>query len=81
MSKDTIWTELQAVIRDVMDDEQLVITESTSAKDVPGWDSVTHVMLIVAIEKHFKIAKFSPAEIQSLKSVGNLLQIVEGRML
>jgi acyl carrier protein len=73
-----IQTELQEIFRRVFDDE-LVITDSTSASDVDGWDSIAHINLIIAIEKHFGV-KFTANEIGSLgrrgQNVGGMVQLL-----
>jgi acyl carrier protein len=72
-------SELQDVFRRVFDDDELVITESMSAADVDGWDSMAHINLIIAIEKRFEI-KFTASEIAALgrrgQNVGSMLQIL-----
>jgi acyl carrier protein len=67
---------LQDVFRDVFEDDSLVITRATTAKDVPGWDSLMHVSLMVRIESHFKI-RFRSADVGGLKNVGELVDLVE----
>ncbi len=52
---DDLWNELTAVFRECLNDDSITLAESTTAKDVPGWDSITHVLLIVAIEKKFRV--------------------------
>jgi acyl carrier protein len=68
-------TSLNEVFRDVMDDPNLALTESTTAADVEGWDSVTHVMMIVAVEKNFSV-KFTTTEIHGLRNVGDIVALV-----
>ena len=55
MNSETVMTSLTEVFRDVMDEPSLALTESTTAADVEGWDSVTHVMMILAVEKKFSV--------------------------
>jgi len=61
--------EVFDVIRDVFDDPSLPLSESTSAKDVDGWDSLMHINIIIALEKHFKV-KFATAEVSDLTNEG-----------
>jgi len=68
--------ELTSVFRNVFDDESLVLRDDMTAKDVRGWDSLTHVDLMVAVEKHFRI-KVTTREVVSMKNVGELVQLVE----
>jgi len=79
MDKIQILSEIQSIMRDVLDDESIVIDKTTTANDVEGWDSLTHIQLIVAIEKHFKI-KFSSKEILSWKNVGEMLEVISARI-
>ncbi len=67
-----VLNEVENIFRDILDEESLNLTRDTTANDVDGWDSLTHIQLIVAIEKHFKV-KFSSKEILSWKNVGELL--------
>jgi acyl carrier protein len=57
----------------------LVLEDTTVARDVPGWDSLTHVSLIVAIEREFKI-RFTSGEITKLENVGALRKLVESKL-
>jgi len=76
--------EVQSVFRDVFGDDQLELTESTTADDVDGWDSVVHLNLIVALEKRFRI-KFATAEISRLKNdgsnVGTLFDLLRRKLV
>lgn len=69
---ENIITRVQGIFRDILDEESLTLSRETTANDVDGWDSLTHIQLIVAIEKNFKV-KFSSREILSWKNVGELL--------
>lgn len=72
MERNTVLAEVQDIFRDVLDEEEIVLTDATSADDIEEWDSLSHIQLIVAIEKHFKI-KFTSKEILSWKNVGELV--------
>jgi acyl carrier protein len=75
-------SDLQEVFRRVFDDDELVITESTSAADVDGWDSMAHINLIIAVEKRFGV-KFAASEIAALgrrgQTVGSIIQILAAK--
>ena len=71
--------ELNKIFRDVLDNEDLVITEATTAADVEEWDSLNHIQLIVAIEKHYKI-RLTSQEIHSWKQVSNIMESIKSRV-
>lgn len=75
MDQDVI-NRTQNIFRMIFSDPGLAINPSTTAKDIEGWDSFTHVTLILAIEKEFKV-RFGLGELQSLASVGDLLNLIE----
>jgi acyl carrier protein len=68
--------ELQDVFRTTFEDDDLVISRSTTANDVVGWDSLTHVTLLVSLEERFGI-RFKSSEVADLKNVGELADLVE----
>lgn len=74
--------EVQEVFRGVFEDDSVVLSETTSAADVDGWDSLMHLNLIIALEKRFAV-KFSTAEISGLKdsgqNVGTLLRLIASK--
>ncbi len=72
------WDKLSDVFRNVFDDDELEINRNTTADDVEGWDSLTHVTLIINVEKAFGI-KFKSSEVASLKNVGELEDLIESR--
>tara|TARA_B100001250_G_scaffold148862_1_gene127477 strand:+ start:753 stop:995 length:243 start_codon:yes stop_codon:yes gene_type:complete len=63
------------IFKDIFDDEDLVLTQSTTAMDIDGWDSLTHISLVVAIEKFFDL-RFTAAEISNLENVGQMADLV-----
>lgn len=67
------------VFRSVFGDESLVLAPEMTADDVAGWDSVTHITLIYAVEDEFGI-KFSTRDLESLACVGDLMAIVSRRI-
>lgn len=75
MNKEETKEQVQEIFRDILDDEDLILTDNTTAHDVDGWDSLSHIQLVVAMEKHFKI-KFSAKEILSWKNVGELIDSI-----
>jgi acyl carrier protein len=79
MEEAHVYARLTPIIRDVMDDDSIKVTPQLSAKDVDGWDSLTHIRLLMTIEKAFKI-KFSTSEIGKLQSVGDLAALIRLRL-
>ena len=79
MTQDEIKDKLSAIIRDVLDDETIVLTRETSAKDVEDWDSLAHISIIVAIEKEFKV-KFDLYELKPLKNVGEMIDLIHSKI-
>lgn len=75
MTKEEILNELQPIFQDVLDDEDIVITNESNAEQIEEWDSLSHIRLIVAIEKQFNI-KFSFDELQGLKNVGDMIELI-----
>ena len=70
---------LQEIFRDQFDDDNIVLTDDTSAKDIAGWDSLTNVKLIVRIEKVYKI-RFSTGELVEVNNVGELLALIDKKL-
>lgn len=55
------------------------ISDDTIASQVPGWDSLNHVNVILAIEKFFHI-RFKPIEVLKLKNIGDLQRLVNAKV-
>jgi acyl carrier protein len=75
----TIQERLNRIFCEVFDDEDIRIGPATTANDIDGWDSLSHVNLILAIEARFKI-RFTQKELMTLKNVGDLLGKIQEKM-
>lgn len=75
MSNEEILPEVQDIMRDVFDLDDLEISPATTAEEIEEWDSLSHIRLIVAIERKFKF-KFKNSEIEGLKNVQDLVNLV-----
>ncbi len=78
MEQGQIYSRLTKIFEDVFDEDSIVVTPELSAKDVDGWDSLTHIRLMLTVEKAFKI-KFSTSEVGKLQNVGELVRLIEGK--
>tara|TARA_B110000977_G_scaffold121820_1_gene156665 strand:+ start:484 stop:723 length:240 start_codon:yes stop_codon:yes gene_type:complete len=67
--------KLLPIFQNIFDDDNLIITNLTAAKDISEWDSLAHIRLIVAIEKSFNL-RFSANEISKLKNVGDVVDLI-----
>lgn len=74
-----IKNDLQEIFRDVFDDESIIISEETTSDDIEDWDSFAQMNLIVAMEKQFGM-KFNIKEINSLKNVGEMIELIKARV-
>jgi acyl carrier protein len=77
-TRQTLHERLQHVFRTVFDDESLVLTDATTARDIPAWDSVEHINLMFAIEEAFGI-EFAGNELAEFPNVGELRRYLEAR--
>jgi acyl carrier protein len=77
MERKEILEKLQTVYRDILDDEEIVLTEETTADDIEDWDSITHVQIVAEIQTVFDV-KFSAKEILLWESVGDIVDAIEG---
>lgn len=70
---------LQGVFREVFDDTSIEIHDAMTAADIEEWDSLTHILLIVAIEKKIKL-KFNTGEVVGLKNVGEMIELLAKKL-
>ena len=79
MDRNEILKQLNDIFVDIIDNEDISLKMESTANDVDGWDSLTHIQLVVAIEKHFKI-RFTTKEIQSWKNAGELIESIANKI-
>ena len=79
MDNKEILGQVQDIFQDILDNDAIVLTDHTTANDVDNWDSLTHIQLVVSIEKHFKI-KFTSKEILSWKNVGEMIDDIKAKL-
>ena len=75
MNEAQIYSRLREIFEDVFDEDIIELTSQLTAKDVDGWDSVSHIRLILTVEKAFKM-KFTTSEIGKLENVGDLVRLI-----
>ena len=71
-----ILVKLQKIFRQYFDDPELLLFETTSARDIEEWDSLAQVGLILSIEKEFNL-RFSIEDIESLENIGGMEKLIE----
>ena len=75
MKFDEVMGLLHPIFRDVFDDDELIIEANTTANEIDGWDSLTHIRLVITIEKAFDL-RFTAAEISDLENVGEMAELI-----
>ena len=76
MTEADIYKTLTGIFRELLDDDTIVLSPDTTAGDVPGWDSLAHVNIVVASEAAFGVS-FRAAELEELHRVGDLVALIE----
>jgi acyl carrier protein len=79
MERSEILEKLNGIFTDVLDNDDIKINETSTANDIEEWDSLTHIQLVVAIEKSFKV-KFTTYEIQVWKNVGDMVNSIQAKL-
>jgi acyl carrier protein len=74
-----VMEKFTTVFRETFSDNTIQLTKNTTADDIEGWDSLSHVNLILAIELAFDI-EFTLGEIMTFKKVGDMAACVEGKL-
>jgi len=75
MQREIIIKELNEIFEDIIDEGTVFLIETSTSKDVDGWDSLTNIQLVVAVEKKYNI-KFTSEEIISWKNVGEMIDCI-----
>ncbi len=72
MDRNEVFERMRDICRDVFDDDSLILTETDTAADVEGWDSLAHLSLVNELEEAFDIT-FTLDEVTGSKNLGELL--------
>jgi len=79
MELNTILASINQIFIDLFDDNSIVLTESSDTSDVEAWDSLNHIQVITAIEKHFKI-RFELNDLLNFQNIGDLCRGVQSKL-
>ena len=74
MTREEVYERLTGVFEDVFE-EEIPLSDSTTAADVPGWDSISHITLLVCIEQEFGI-KLPMKDVVHLRNVGDMVSLI-----
>ena len=75
ISETEILKQVSGIFVDVLDNESIVLKRETIAKDVEEWDSLTHISLMVAVEKAFGV-RFRVGEVENAKNIGEFSELI-----
>ena len=79
MERTDLIDRINAIFREVFDDDGLLVTPEMTADDIEEWDSLSHIRLIVAHEIKFGV-KFKTIELNGLKDVGNFIDLLKSKL-
>lgn len=75
MTRKEVYEKLNEVFQDVFDDEDITVSDTTTADDIEEWDSLEHINLIVAVENKFNV-RFNIGEVNGMKNVGEMVDLI-----
>ncbi len=78
MERKEIFEKLNEIFADILDLEEVNLAEDTCSDDIDEWDSLSHIQLIVAIEKTFGL-KFKAQEMISWNNVGAMVNSIQSK--
>lgn len=80
MNKEEIYSQLTSVFQDIFDNESLKLDEHTVLSELQDWDSLEFINIVVAVMETFKI-KFNIEDLKNIKNVGQLVDIIDKRIV
>lgn len=75
MNRDELYAKLTEIFKENLDLDEIELTDTTTADDVEGWDSLAHIGLIAAIEQEFGF-RFAMKEVVNLHNVGEMVDLI-----
>ena len=75
VNKAVILEKIIEVVRDQLDDYDLELTADTTNSEVPGWDSLAHVRIVIGVEHAFGV-RFTAKQIAAISSVGQMVEMI-----
>ena len=72
MERSKALSKLEFIFRDMFDDQNLSLSDQTSASDIDDWDSLMQIRLLIEIEREFKVS-LNPLRIADLQNIGDML--------
>ncbi len=75
MNREEVLKKVNEIFKEIFDNEDLVITDSTTANDIDEWDSLTHITLISTVAEEFGI-NFDMADVVKFQNVGDMVDSI-----
>jgi acyl carrier protein len=79
MNREELMQKVNGIFMDVMQNPLIVIKDETTANDVAEWDSLSHIHLVLAIERAFNL-RFTSREIQGWENVGEMIDCIHSKI-
>jgi acyl carrier protein len=79
MEREQIREQIKDVMVSVLRHDNFMITDELTAADVDGWDSLSNMRIITAIEEKFKVA-FKLKEVNKLKNIGIMIDLIQSKL-
>ncbi len=79
MNRTELIQQVSEIFRDIFDDDDITVHNEMTAADIEDWDSLEQINILVAMERKFAI-KFSVGEVEGLKDVGEMLDLIERKI-
>ncbi len=74
-----VLNQVNTIFINVLEEKNIILEDSTTVNDIKAWDSLNNIQIVVGIEKHFNI-RFTSAEIQSFRNVGEMCVAIKKRI-
>ena len=74
-----IFTEIQSIVRKVINDDKVIIKMDSTATEIKGWDSLAHIRILVSIEKLYSI-KFNLIEMQNVQDISEFVRLIKQKI-